>query len=58
MPELAKRAVIDEEHLIREALVAGLAAPEAASGVREARYDPAHPRLEYPGPRPVRCAAP
>jgi 5'-nucleotidase len=58
MRELGKRAVIDEEHLIREALVAGLAAPRATSGVREARYDPAHPRLDYPGPRPVRCAAP
>ena len=58
MPELSKRAVIDGEHLVREALVAGLGGPKAASGVREARYDPAHPRLDFPGQRPVRCAAP
>jgi 5'-nucleotidase len=58
MPEVAGRAVVDEKHLIREALVAGFAAPKAASGVHEARYDAAHPRLDYPDPRPVRCAAP
>jgi 5'-nucleotidase len=58
MPELAKRAVIDGDHLIREVIVGLLAAPTAAGGVREARYDPSHPRLDYPAARPVRCAAP
>jgi hypothetical protein len=58
MPELGTRAAIDDEHLIRDAIAAGLAAPRSAATVRDARPDPAHPRLDYPGPRPVRCAAP
>jgi 5'-nucleotidase len=58
MPELAKRAVIDEDHLIRDALVDQLGARKGAVGLRDAGYDPAHPRLDYPAARPVRCAAP
>jgi 5'-nucleotidase len=58
MPDLAKRAVIDETHLIRDALADQLGARKRAVGLREARTDPAHPRLDYPAARPVRCDAP
>jgi 2',3'-cyclic-nucleotide 2'-phosphodiesterase (5'-nucleotidase family) len=56
--DVAARAAVDEGSSIREALAAQLT--KRKTPVRPddpALYDPAHPRLDYPGPRPVRCSA-
>jgi 5'-nucleotidase len=56
---VAARAVIDDGPPIREALAEQLAARRAPVRPDDrALYDPTHPRLDFPGPRPVRCGAP
>jgi 2',3'-cyclic-nucleotide 2'-phosphodiesterase (5'-nucleotidase family) len=56
---VAARAVLDDGPPIREALADQLKARKAPLRPDDpGLYDPAHPRLDFPGPRPVRCDAP
>ncbi len=56
---VAARAVFDDGAPIREALTDQLRGRKVPLRPDDpALYDPAHPRLDYPGPRPVRCGAP
>jgi 2',3'-cyclic-nucleotide 2'-phosphodiesterase (5'-nucleotidase family) len=56
---VAARARLDDGPPIREALAAALQARKAPLRPDDpAIFDPAHPRLDFPGPRPVRCGAP
>jgi len=56
--ELQRRTTLDEGPPIRDAMADllrhGRALPR---GDDRALYDPARPRLTYPGPRPVRCSS-
>jgi 5'-nucleotidase len=54
-----KAITIEHNRLIRDALLEGLMAYPGGKldGDDKRLYDPAHPRLRYPGPRPVRCEA-
>ena len=54
-----KAITIERNRLIRDALLDGLMTYPGGKldGDDKRLYDPAHPRLRYPGPRPVRCEA-
>ena len=52
--ELQHRAVLDQGQPIRDVLADLLRARKAPLSP-DSFYDPAHPRLTYPGPRPVHC---
>jgi 2',3'-cyclic-nucleotide 2'-phosphodiesterase (5'-nucleotidase family) len=51
------RIAIHDDRLMRDALVTGLARYPRLSGGDRRFFDPARPRIRYPGPRPVRCLA-
>jgi 5'-nucleotidase len=56
--EIAARATIDEGSSIREALADQLRNRKTPVRPEDPTlYDPTHPRLDYGGPRPVRCTA-
>ncbi len=56
--ELQRRTTLDDGPPIRDAMAdllrQGRVSPHADD---RALYDPAHPRLTFPGPRPVRCSS-
>ena len=54
--ETKQRAKLDDGPPIREAMAELLRARKAPLTPDDrALFDPAHPRIGYPGPRPVRC---
>jgi 2',3'-cyclic-nucleotide 2'-phosphodiesterase (5'-nucleotidase family) len=54
--ELRRRAKLDDGPPIRDAIAALIRArPASVPNDPRAVFDPAHPRLAYPSPRPVRC---
>ncbi len=54
--EVRGRAVLDDGLPIRDAMAAELRARKAPLRPDDV-YDPSHPRLHYPGARPLRCGA-
>jgi 2',3'-cyclic-nucleotide 2'-phosphodiesterase (5'-nucleotidase family) len=57
--ETKERAKLDDGPPIRDAMAALLRARRSLLTPDDPTlFDPAHPRIAYPGPRPVRCAAP
>jgi 2',3'-cyclic-nucleotide 2'-phosphodiesterase (5'-nucleotidase family) len=54
--EVRGRAVLDDGPPIRDAMAAELRVRKAPLRSHDV-YDPAHPRLHYPGTRPLRCGA-
>jgi len=56
--DLLRRATLEDGPPIRDVLAELLRARRAPLGADDrALYDPAHPRLALPGPRPVRCSS-
>jgi hypothetical protein len=51
------QAVFDDRRLIRDAMADAFRARKAPVDPRQS-FDPARPRLDFPGKRPVRCGAP